>query len=64
MRDPNRIRKFCEELASIWEIKCPDWRFGQLIVNIFGDRDPFYMEDDAAMQKIRNFFQKEGEGVT
>ena len=46
MRDKNRIRKFCNELALIWEQECPDWRFGQLMMNVLGDmagngRDPF-----------------------
>lgn len=36
MRDPNRIYKFCNELANIWVTKCPDWRFGQLMMNVLG----------------------------
>ena len=31
MRDPKRIRKFCNELADLWESKCPDLRFGQIM---------------------------------
>ncbi len=27
MRDPNRIDKFCNELAAIWKSNAPDWRF-------------------------------------
>ncbi len=51
MRDINRIRPFCDRLALVWE-KVPDWRFGQLMVNLLGDyvskehRDPFFPEDD------------------
>lgn len=43
MRDPKRIDKFCQRLAVLWKI-VPDWRFGQLIVNVLGsmDRDPFF----------------------
>lgn len=47
MRDPNRIDRFCDELKAIWH-QVPDWRFGQLIVNIINKHnkiDPFYVED-------------------
>ena len=53
MRDIARIRPFCEELAVLWE-KCPDMRFGQLVVNALG-ADSFYVEDDTAIEKIRTF---------
>lgn len=48
MRDPKRIELFCTELAEIWEKNCPDWRFGQLISNVFGvmDNDIFFPEED------------------
>ena len=55
MRDPKRIRKFCNELAEIWEEKCPDWSFGQLLVNVF-DRDPFFLEEDDMMRLFRQRF--------
>lgn len=51
MRDPNRIRKYCTQLADLWE-KVPDWRFGQLMSNLLGayysetKRDIFFPEDD------------------
>lgn len=57
MRDPKRIRKFCNQLADIWETQRPDWRFGQLIVNIcrnYAD-DPFYVEDDKMLERIREY---------
>lgn len=59
MRDINRIRKFCNELADIWESECPDWRFGQLIVNVMRRNqiaDPFYIEEDKMMEMIRSYF--------
>ena len=56
MRDPKRIRVFCNQLADIWESECPDWRFGQLIVNVMR-RDPFYIEDDEMMKYIRMYFR-------
>ena len=56
MRDPNRIYEFCNELAEIWS-KVPDWRFGQLVINVLGP-DPFYMEDDRAMKCFRIFLDE------
>ena len=58
MRDPKRIRKFCNELADIWEAKCPDWRFGQLLVNVI-DRDPFFLEENDMMRLFRIYFRIE-----
>ena len=65
MRDIKRIRKFCNELAGIWEEKVCDWRFGQLICNVFGQmaaegRDPFFPEEDEMIEYFRNYF-KNGE---
>jgi len=51
MRDPKRIRKFCDRLAAVWE-RVPDWRFGQLMSNVLGEyvaetkRDVFFPEDE------------------
>ena len=46
MRDPSRIKIFCERLAAVWQ-RFPDWRFGQLVENVFQDlqKDPFFIED-------------------
>ena len=42
MRDPARIVRFVVEIGTLWRRKCPDWRFGQLMVNFFGAcGDPF-----------------------
>lgn len=60
MRDPKRIKKFCDELAEIWESQCPDWRFGQLICNVISEEirhDPFYIEDGEMMGSFRKFFR-------
>lgn len=65
MRDKKRIKKFCDELATIWEKECPDWRFGQMICNVFNDmvaserRDPFFPEEDEMMSYIKNYFNLE-----
>jgi len=59
MRNINRIRKFCNELADIWESECPDWRFGQLIVNVMRRNqiaDPFYIEEDKMMEMFKSYF--------
>lgn len=56
MRDPKRIRKFCNRLARAWEM-VPDWRFGQLMVNALGElnRDPFFPEDDEMIAHIEKY---------
>lgn len=61
MRDPNRIYKFCNELANIWVTECPDWRFGQLMLNVLGKmqsegRDPFFPEEDEMIKYFKEYF--------
>lgn len=59
MRDPNRIEDFLNYLKSIWELH-PDWRFGQLVVNIFGVEDNpafFYKEDEDFMDIMEEWLQ-------
>lgn len=56
MRDPKRIKKMLNELADIWENKVPDWRMGQLLMNVFGSEDIFYMEDEKFMKRIKEYF--------
>lgn len=62
MRDIKRIRKFCNRLATAWEL-LPDWRFGQLIMNIFGQmksegKDPFFPEDESMIGYIEQYIEK------
>lgn len=64
MRDSKRIYEFCNQLAELWATKVPDWRFGQLIVNVFGamqstGRDPFFPEEDEMLKFIKKYFNKE-----
>ena len=64
MRDENRIPVFCERLAKAWS-NLPDWRFGQLMVNLFEDmardgKDAFYPEDDKMIALIENYSRKMG----
>lgn len=60
MRDINRIDKFCNDLAKYWK-KVPDWRFGQLILNIFGtcQGDPWFYEEDEMLEIFEKFFKGE-----
>lgn len=60
MRNPDRIDKFCNELAQIWKSNVPDWRFGQLICNVFGEmnQDPFFPEEDKMIKIFRNYFDR------
>lgn len=61
MRDKNRIYKFCNEFADVWANNVPDWRFGQLICNVFGQmaadgRDPFFPEENEMIDYFKNYF--------
>ena len=58
MRDPKRIKSFCNWLANEWEDSCPDWRFGQLIINVFSTLqiDPFFIEEDEMRHLIYEYF--------
>lgn len=61
MRDKNRIRPFCEELARLWEQK-PDLRFGQIIASLpyvnKRSSDMFYLEDDEMTEVIHRHFDE------
>ena len=59
MRDINRIPHFITKLSIYW-MKVPDWRFGQLIENFktyCGRQDLFYMEDEEFEQLFEDFFK-------
>ena len=58
-RDPNRLYYFYEELKRIHMAYVPDWRFSQLISNIFGAEDIFYMEEDYVLTRIKQYFGEE-----
>jgi hypothetical protein len=60
MRDPKRIKPFMEKIADIWEENCPDWRFGQLISNVFDNNIMvFFEEEDQILKRFENYFKKE-----
>lgn len=58
MRDINRIKPFCNELAELWS-KHSDLRFGQIMSNIARHmqmehrRDMFFMEEDELMEVLK-----------
>ena len=58
MRDVNRIKPFCDELAELWA-KHPDLRFGQIMSNIARymqmehRRDMFFMEEEELIKVLR-----------
>lgn len=65
MRDPKRIRKFCNQLADIWEANCPDWRFGQLVENVCRANNIyalFFVEDDEMLDCVKRTFGQHGDG--
>lgn len=60
MRNPERIKEFCNELAEIWETNVPQWRFGQLICNVFGtlNEDPFFPEEEKMIKIFKDYFNR------
>ena len=51
MRNPKRIKPYCDSLVSIWNM-VPDWQLSQLMKNALNEwtnrygTDPFYVEDE------------------
>ena len=59
MRDPDRLQPLYNELCRIHKEYCPDWRFGQFIMNVLSQLgDIFYIEDDCIIEKIESYFKK------
>ena len=64
MGDKARIRRFCDELAALWEGKRPNMRFGQFVVTLNRALDKprhdiFYLEEEEMLDVLRRFFSKE-----
>jgi len=63
MRDEKRIAKILGDIKEIWE-KNPDWRFGQLLVNVGLIEDTYNtwsIEDDKieeVLKKFKEFIKK------
>ena len=59
-RDIGRIQPFCKRLAAAWA-KLPDWRFGQMMVNLLREyeaehgRDFFFLEEDEMIEVIEAY---------
>lgn len=51
MRDPKRIYEVLEAVAQYW-VLVPDQRLGQILWNL-AERDPFYLEDEELIKKIK-----------
>lgn len=59
MRNPDRIDSFCDKLKEYWH-KVPDWRFSQLIINIYGkcEFDPWFLEENDSLKLFEKYFEK------
>lgn len=66
-RDIRRIQPFCDRLAKAWE-RLPDWRFGQLMVNLMREyeavhgHDIFYLEENEMIDIIEAYTLKASGG--
>ena len=60
MRDQNRIDNILQQLAEIWK-QYPDLRLGQLLLNVLGDPALYYIEDQALIDYLRNYYRLEKE---
>lgn len=62
MRNIKRIDTFMDFLTHVWKTRCPDWRFGQFVSNVFGaigakHGDIFFPEEDRMMVYIAEYFK-------
>ena len=59
MRDPDRLNPLYNEICRIHKENCPDWCFGQFIINILSELgDIFYVDDNEIIEKIESYFKK------
>jgi hypothetical protein len=58
-RNPNRLYDFYGELTRIHMTYASDWRFGQLMYNIFGTQDIFYLEEGDVLKRVKQYFGEE-----
>lgn len=60
MRDPDRILPFMEEIGKIWRDNVPDWRFSQLIENVFGGMEyvPWMLEEPRMLEEFQKYFNE------
>jgi len=57
MRNPKRIPKVLKEIEKIWKKK-PYLRLMQLIVNVFGEENLYYLEEDELIRNLRRFYKE------
>ena len=57
MRDPARIDEVLEAVRELW-CRFPDWRLCQLVSNVAAQHDPFYVEDDEFLKRLRVYLGK------
>ena len=50
-RDPKRIPVILKALKKVWS-KNPDWRLGQVVTNMAGGVDPFYLTDEEMLKAL------------
>ena len=64
MRDPNRIDAYCEKLKEYWS-RVPDWRLGQLLMNVMRGTpyypDIWFAEDETIFNRMDEVFGNEEE---
>ena len=58
MRNPDRLYVFYDQMREIHMRYAPDWRFAQMMYNIFGRTDIFYLEEEDVIERIRTYFEK------
>ena len=65
MRDIKRIEPLLETLRKIW-LQHPDYRLTQLLGNVYGPIDPYYIEDDVLMERLKEYrkLMRQAEGET
>jgi hypothetical protein len=59
MRNPNRIDPFLNQIGKLWKENCPDWRFGQLIENVFCDSEylTWFVEEKTMLDIFKRYFK-------
>ena len=58
MRDPNRLYDFYDQIREMHMKYAPDLRFAQMIFNVFGDTDIFYLEEEDVIKAVKEHFEK------
>ena len=61
MRDPKRLDKFYDRLKELHKKEVPDWRVGQLFINLYRwieyeeNIDMYFLEEDRLIELIEKF---------